>query len=86
MKNDQGNSHRDSEEMALYQSYGNWDEVDPLVFDKSIILGIKAIKEAIECSLPEATKLFHNRYLELRERFPDKFEHSAEDYWADFHN
>ncbi|MER7169971.1 hypothetical protein [Streptomyces mesophilus] len=51
-----------------------------------ILLGIKAIRDHLGCSLHEALDAYVSRYQALRLERPTDFSVSHEQYWANFYS
>ncbi|MFJ4523202.1 hypothetical protein ACIP4Y_19965 [Streptomyces sp. NPDC088810] len=60
------------------------DIADEQILNAQIILGIKALREHLGCSLHDALKAFRDRYEVLREERPDDFVCGRAEYWAGF--
>ena len=60
-----------------------WDELDQLIFSKSILQSIQFTKAVFEVSLAEAMELAHERHLHLRVTSPQNFTCSLEQYYND---
>ncbi|MET8570372.1 hypothetical protein [Streptomyces sp. NPDC004783] len=50
-----------------------------------ILLGIKALRDHLGCSLHEALDAYTRRYEQLRRERPADFSSSHEDYWKNFY-
>ncbi|MFH8533220.1 hypothetical protein ACH4GE_32910 [Streptomyces tendae] len=56
------------------------ESVDRHILDHRIVLALKAIMDASDCTLHEAIDIFGVRYEELRRDRPDDFQVSREEY------
>jgi hypothetical protein len=62
------------------------ESVDRDIVEHRIILALKAIREARDCTLHEALDVFAERYEELRRDRPNDFTLSREDYGRGFYS
>jgi hypothetical protein len=62
------------------------ESVDRDIVEHRIILALKAIREACDCTLHEALDVFAERYEELRRDRPNDFTLSREDYGRGFYS
>ncbi|MGV9344438.1 hypothetical protein ACWDSD_06420 [Streptomyces spiralis] len=61
------------------------DVADGEIIAGRIILGIKALRDHLGCSLHEALDVYTTRYDQLRRERPADFSISHEDYWKSFY-
>ncbi|GAA3502291.1 hypothetical protein GCM10019016_093990 [Streptomyces prasinosporus] len=57
---------------------------DDMIVAGRIILGLKALRDQLGCSLHEALDAYAARYEVLRRERPADFTKSHEEYWANF--
>jgi hypothetical protein len=62
-----------------------WVAIDADIFGNQKLLALQKMC-AHGASLRDAIVLLHERYAVLRERHPDKFTCSDEEYWAGFYS
>ena len=61
-------------------------DIDELIFSKSIIPGIVALRNRRGCSLHEALSAFEQRYKVLRAEQPERFVCDETEYWKNFYS
>jgi len=64
----------------------DWNTIDPLIFDGSPAHAMMEVRKATGCGLSKAIDLVSDRYRFLRERHPEKFKVSHEQYWEGFYS
>ena len=74
----------DSENRGLDRAI--WEVVDPLIYTKDIIRGIKEIKERCGIGLHKALGHYVTRYRKLLMTHPDKFTVTPDVYWENFYS
>jgi hypothetical protein len=62
------------------------EALDTFIFDRSILLGMRLIRERLGCSLAEAQDVFVARYRKLRGLEPGRFTCSDHEYWKGFYS
>jgi len=61
-------------------------EIDALIYERNILIGIKKIKESLGIRLAQSTELFSIRYTELRAANGHRFICSDDCYWDGFYS
>ncbi|WNM30539.1 hypothetical protein RKE30_09040 [Streptomyces sp. Li-HN-5-11] len=59
---------------------------DDMIVAGRIILGLKTLRDHLDCSLHEALDAYVARYEVLQRERPADFTKSHEEYWANFHS
>jgi len=72
--------------MNQEQNQSDGIDIDELIFKKSIIPGIVAIRNHHGCSLHEALSAFEERYKVLRAERPERFICGEAEYWKNFYS
>ncbi|MFJ8546939.1 hypothetical protein ACIRFH_34190 [Streptomyces sp. NPDC093586] len=65
---------------------GGTGVADDEIIAGRILLGVKALRDHLGCSLHEALDAYSTRYEQLRRERPADFSSSHEDYWKNFHS
>lgn len=78
----------DCEQAAYFNrlSADQQQQVDDLIYRRSILEGIKLLKQYASIGLKEGTGLYSWRYRRLKETNPRKLPASDEQYWAGFYS
>lgn len=62
-------------------------EIDSLILDGKILLGMQLIKEKTKMRLKDAMETYYDRYEVLKKTQPEKFkEKNSEKYWKGFYS
>ena len=64
----------------------DWAEIDDFIFGNKIVRALKAIRAKADVSLHDAMSMHAERYTLLRQRDPDRFTCSHEEYWRDVYS
>jgi hypothetical protein len=62
------------------------EQLDALILDRKILMGMKRIREALGVRIHEAIDIYQARYRHLRAERPDEFSCSDKEYWEGFYS